>query len=123
MLRCRAPGYPGFVQRREHARYRLWFPVQIEAGGQVKVAINHNIGAGGMLVALCADLKIGEPVAMTFRLPPGDVERAVRGHIVRIEPNTEDPDGEWPFKVGVAFDELSPDLIPYIEDAVSRFGG
>ena len=54
------------MQRREHARYRLWFPVQIEAGGQVKIAINHNIGAGGMLIVLCAEMKIGESVSVTF---------------------------------------------------------
>ncbi len=110
------------MQRREHARYRLWFPVQIEAGGQVKIAINHNIGAGGMLIVLCAEMKIGESVSVTFALPPSGETRALRGHIVRIDPNTEDPDGEWPFKVGVAFEEVSPELIPFLEEAVARFG-
>jgi hypothetical protein len=116
-------GYHHVVQRREHARYKLWFPVQVQAGGQAKVAISRNIGAGGMLVALCADVKLGELVSITFRLPTGGEERTLRGTIVRLDPNTEDPDGEWPFKAGVAFDEVSQDLIPYLEDAVSRFGG
>jgi PilZ domain len=109
-------------RRREHARYSLWFPVQVEAGGEVKLAMNQNIGAGGMLVALCAELKIDEPVSITFRLPTGGEDRTARGRIVRIEPNTEDPDGEWPFKVGIAFDEVAPDLVPFLDDAVARFG-
>lgn len=111
------------MQRREYARYRLWFPVQVEAGGQIKIAMNQNIGAGGMLVALCADLKVGDIVSVAFRLPTGEAERTVNARVVRIEPNSEDPDGEWPFKVGIAFDEIAPDLIPYLEDAMSRFGG
>lgn len=111
------------VQRREHARYKLWFPVQVHAGGQAKIAINRDIGAGGMLVALCADVKVGEVVSVTFRLPTGGEERSLSGKVVRLEPNTEDPDGEWPFKAGVAFDEVAADLIPHLEDAVSRFGG
>lgn len=122
LRRKRVLGYARHVQRREHARYRLWFPVQIEAGGQVKVAINHNIGAGGMLIALCAELKVGEPVSVTLRVPPAGEERVLRGRIVRIDPNTEDPDGEWPFKVGIAFDQVSQELIPFLEDAVTRFG-
>ena len=97
--------------------------MQLNAGGQANLAINHNIGAGGMLVALCADVKVGEVVSVTFRLPTGGEERTVRGTIVRLDPNTEDPEGEWPFKAGVAFEEVSPDLIPYLEDAVARFAG
>lgn len=111
------------MQRREYARYRLWFPVQVAAGGQVNLAMNQNIGAGGMLVALAADLKIDDIVSVAFRLPTGEAERSVNARVVRIEPNSEDPDGAWPFKVGLAFDELAPDLIPYLEEAMARFGG
>ena len=110
------------MQRREHARYRLWFPVQVEAGGEIKLAMNQNIGVGGMLVALAADLKVDDVVALTFRLPNGESDRSVSGRVVRIEPNTEDPEGAWPFKVGIAFDEVAPDLIPFLEDAMARFG-
>lgn len=111
------------MQRREHARYKLWFPVQVHAGGQATIAINRDIGAGGMMVVLCADVKVGEVVSVTFRLPTGGAERTLRGRVVRLSPNAEDPDGEWPFKAGVAFDEVAPDLIAPLEDAVSRFGG
>jgi hypothetical protein len=103
-------------------RYRLWFPVQIQAGQTPKVAMNHNIGAGGMLMALASELTIGEPLVVTFRLPPGDVEHSLRGHILRIEPNSEDPEGGWPHRVAVAFDEFSPELLPLLEAAADRFG-
>jgi PilZ domain len=110
------------VQRRDHARYNLWFPVQLTAGGEPNLAINQNIGAGGMLLALRADVKVGDVVSVKFRLPTGGADRELQGRVVRIERNSEDPDGEWPFKVGVAFEDVSPDLIPLLEDAVARFG-
>ncbi|HEX2676972.1 MAG TPA: PilZ domain-containing protein [Polyangiales bacterium] len=111
------------MQRREHARYKLWLPVQMSAGGEAKLAVVHNMGAGGMLIALCAEVKVGEPVSVRFQLPTGDSQRELQAHIVHVERNAEDPDGEWPFKVGIAFDEVSSDLIPALELAVSRFGG
>jgi hypothetical protein len=110
------------VQRRDHLRYRLWFPVHLESTQAPKVAMNHNIGTGGMLMALASELAVGEPVVVTFRLPPGDVEHSLRGHILRIEANTEDPEGAWPHRVAVAFDEFAPELLPYLETAASRFG-
>jgi hypothetical protein len=125
LLGARGFGYSASVQRREHARYKLWFPVQLRIGGvgaAAKVGINHNIGSGGMLVAACADVTVGERVTVTFQLPTGGGLKELPGSVVRIERNTDDPDGEWPFKVAVAFDEVSPDLIPYLEDAVARFG-
>lgn len=111
------------MQHRDHVRYRLWFPVTLESGGATsKVAMTHNIGAGGMLMALSSELAVGEPVVVTFRLPPGDTEHSLRGHILRIEPNSEDPQGAWPHRVAIAFDEFAPELLPYLDDASNRFG-
>jgi hypothetical protein len=110
------------VQRREYERYRLWFPVQVAAGDPPKLAMNHNIGAGGMLMALSAELTVGEPVKVTFRLPSGDAEHSLQGRILRIEPNSEDPEGGWPHRVAVVFDEVAPELVPYLIDAVARYG-
>jgi hypothetical protein len=84
------------------------------------MAVNHNIGAGGMLIALSAELKPGTEVSVTFRLPPdGKEERRLTGQIVRIEKNEADPDGVWPYRMAVAFDQIATDLIPLLEKAVT----
>lgn len=114
------PGYDGAVQRRQHARYHIWFPVQIDSGDlSGAMAINHNIGAGGMLLALSAELGVGQEATVTFRLPPdGKQEQQMRGTILRIEKNPEDPDGVWPYRIAIAFDEISESLVPLLEKAV-----
>jgi hypothetical protein len=112
----------GVQQRREHTRHRLWFPVQLEAGGQARMAMTHNIGAGGMLMVLGTDLSVGESVRVTFRIPPGDVERVLQGTVSRIEPNAEDPEGAWPMRVAVVFENVDPELAPILEAAAAKFG-
>ena len=89
----------------------------------MRLAMNQNIGAGGMLIAMCADFKVGDLLSLTFRLPTGEGERSVKARVVRVEPNTDDPEGAWPYKVGLAFEEVAADLVPYLDDAQSRFGG
>ena len=121
-------GQPGVVyvgdvqQRREHTRHRLWFPVQLEAGGQARMAMTHNIGAGGMLMVLGTDLRVGETVRVTLRLPPGDVERVLQGTVSRIEPNAEDPEGAWPMRVAVVFENVEPELAPMLEEVAAKLG-
>ena len=110
------------MQRRRHARYQIWFPVQVYAGELTgAMAVNHNIGAGGMLIAVSAELKVESRVKVTFRLPPdGREERSMNGQILRIEKNLEDPEGVWPYRIAVAFDEIDPTLEPLLENAVNR---
>ncbi len=86
------------------------------------MAMNHNIGAGGMLMVLGADLRVGETVRVTFRLPTGDAEHHVQGTVLRIEPNAEDPEGSWPMRVAVQFDDVDAALEPMLETAAARFG-
>ena len=85
------------------------------------MAMNHNIGAGGMMMVLGADLSVGQSVRVTFRIPPGDVERQLQGTVLRIEPNEEDPEGSWPMRVAVAFDDIEPELAALLADAAARF--
>lgn len=86
------------------------------------MAMNHNIGAGGMLMVLGADLSVGQTVRVTFRIPPGEVERQLQGTVLRIEPNEEDPQGSWPMRVAVAFDDVEPELAKLMAEAVARYG-
>jgi hypothetical protein len=110
------------VQRRQHARYHIWFPVQIDSGDlSGAMAVNHNIGAGGMLIALSAELAVGQDATVTFRLPPdGKQEQRMRGTILRLEKNPEDPDGVWPYRIAIAFDDICESLVPLLEKAVLR---
>ncbi|HEX4352613.1 MAG TPA: PilZ domain-containing protein [Polyangiales bacterium] len=110
------------MQRRDHTRYQLWFPVQLESSAKPTVAMTHNIGAGGMLMALSRAIEVDELVVVTFRLPPpSGREYSLRGRVLRIESNSADPEGGWPYRIAVAFDEVAPELMPYLEDA-QRFG-
>jgi phosphoenolpyruvate carboxylase len=86
------------------------------------MAMTHNIGAGGMLMVLGSDLTVGESVRVTFRIPPGDVERVLQGTVSRIEPNAEDPEGAWPMRVAVVFENVDPELTPILEAAAAKFG-
>jgi hypothetical protein len=85
------------------------------------IAVNRDISAGGMLIALSARLELGAAVEVRFSVPTAnDGERVLRGKVVRIEDNTEDPDGMWPYRMAVAFDDTDPDLIPVLENAVNQ---
>lgn len=91
--------------------------------GEVRggLAVNHDIGPGGMLVALTADLEVGMPVRVTFALPGSpDPQREIRGVVGRIENNDEDPDGPWRHRVAVVFDELHPELEAALANVVER---
>lgn len=107
------------MQRRKHNRYELWFPVELRGECVQGAAVNHNISAGGMLIALSAQLQEGEPINVTFRMPPDlQQEVVVPGRIARVEHNRADPDGMWPYRIAVAFDEVDPELVPHLEAAI-----
>lgn len=122
MLGLDRPRYAALVQRRDHVRYQIWFPVQLGSDSQTKIAMTHNTSAGGMLVALASQLSVGELVVVTFRLPPGEIEHRLTGRVMRLEPNLRDPEGAWPYRAAIAFDEVSPQLQPCLEEAAARFG-
>lgn len=98
--------------KRNHKRYQLWLPVQYDAGEvEGGLAINRDIGQGGMLMAVTADLSVGQEVEVKIQLPPGNGEEfSLAGHIGRVEDNVDDPDGAWRHRVAVIFDELRPEL-------------
>lgn len=81
------------------------------------MAVNHNISAGGMLIAVSMQLDEGAEVSLSFRVPPDDVEHTLVGKVVRIEDNAADPEGMWPYRVAVAFDNVEPSLVPALEKA------
>lgn len=98
------------MERREHDRYAFWFPVQVETVSmQEGMGVSHDTSRTGILLALAAPLAVDADVTLTFRIPPDSPsEHRVRGRVVRVEPNAADPDGLWPHKVAVVFDEPQP---------------
>jgi len=108
------------VQNRGQARYQLWFPVQVVAGERGHVAMVHNSSTSGMLLAINSSIDIGETVELSFQLPSSPVEHRLTGRVTRIEPNSCDPEGAWPERIAVAFDEVSPQLAPYLEAAATQ---
>jgi len=42
--------------------------------------------------------------------------------VSRIEPNAEDPEGAWPMRVAVVFENVEPELAPVLEAAAAKFG-
>jgi hypothetical protein len=108
------------VQRRGHVRYQIWFPVQLDGVSQPKIAMTHNTSASGMLVAIASQLAVGEPVVLQFHLPPDGTEHRLSGRVMRIEPNAQDPEGTWPFRAAIVFDEVAEQLQPLLEEAAAR---
>ena len=115
------------MQNRGQARYQFWFPVQLVVRGRGDerghVAMVHNSSASGMLLAVNSALDaiiIGETVELSFQLPESPVQHRLTGRVARIEPNSCDPEGAWPERIAVAFDEVSPQLAPYLEAAATQ---
>ncbi len=109
------------MQRRRYGRYQLWFPVRVTGSGLDGMAVNHNVSASGMLIALSARLEVGAEVQLRFTLPAAHGgERMLRGSVVRIEQNAEDPDGMWPYRMAVAFEDPDPELVPLLEQAAGQ---
>ena len=102
-------------ERRQARRYALWIPVQVQAGDDVQMlAVSKNISWGGVLVIAGASLEAGERVHMTLQVP-GEDARELAVEIIRVEPNEEDPDGLWRYRLAVRFDETVSDLEPAFE--------
>lgn len=75
------------------------------------MAISHNASGRGMLLVTATTLQVGAQVHIVVQLPPeGSEERKVSGRVVRVDKNKDDPEGIWPHRVAVEFEEPVPDL-------------
>lgn len=98
------------VERRTHARYRVWFPVQVDAGslGTV-VGISRDASATGLRLDSNADVILGTPVRVRFRVSPHEQAQDVDATIVRVNRNRFG-DSDWPYQLAVQFDDPDPSL-------------
>jgi len=109
-------------ERRERARHEVWFPVRIDAAtiGE-HIAVTRDVSSGGVLLSSRSSLEAGTKVTISFKvLPDDEVEHQVVAHIVRVEPNPEDPDGLWPLRVALAFDHPVPELESALSQAEAK---
>lgn len=97
-------------------RYAVWFPLRMEAAGDVVLSITRDVSASGVLVVAAAEFEVGSTVKVTLAVPGSDSERVVSGTIVRVEPNEADSEGLWRHKVAVSFDEKVEQLDDVLEE-------
>ncbi len=65
---------------------------------------------GSMLVT-SSSLEEGERVRLFLRIPPdSEEEQEIAARVTRTEPNSADPEGLWPYRVAVEFDQPYPEL-------------
>lgn len=75
------------------------------------MAVSHNVSGRGMLLVTATTLEVGAPVHIVVQFPPeGEQERTVTGRVVRVERNKDDPEGIWPHRIAVQFDEPVADI-------------
>lgn len=82
--------------------------------------MTHNVGAGGMLLASSADLSPGQRLKVVFAVPSDGTQRELDGTVVRVEKNDDDPEGMWPNRIAIAFDQVSEELEPLLRAAAER---
>jgi hypothetical protein len=78
-------------------------------------AVSHDASDNGLLLVCSEAPEVGSTVRITFSIPPGgSVGVSVSATVVRVTKNDEDPDGLWPYKMGVRFDEPVEKLEAYL---------
>lgn len=107
------------MERRQHDRYRLWIPVDIDSeDGSTWPGVVHDVSERGALAVTSATFKVGVRVTVRFHLPPdGKRESRLVGEITRAGANAADPDSLWQKEIALQFDEPIPEL-----DALVRLG-
>lgn len=97
------------MSRRDQERYEMWIPVKVD---QLKegLAITHDASPRGALILTASTLEPGSKVEVSLKLPDNAVPRRVTGRVVRVEANEADPNGLWPHRMAVEFDEEVTDL-------------
>jgi len=104
------------MERREHRRRRFWLPVQVD-GLPTGFAVSHDASDNGLLLVCSETPEVGSAVRVTLLIPPGgSVEVTVSATVVRVTKNDEDPDGLWPYKMAVRFDEPVEKLEAYLAE-------
>lgn len=99
--------------------------MQVSADTLGALAMTHNVGTGGMLLASPATLEPGQRIQVTFVVPPAPGEsagapRVLDARVIRVDTNPEDPDGAWPNRIALEFDQVEDTLEPLLAGVAER---
>lgn len=85
--------------------YPLSFPVQIN-GGQLGTAVgrSRDASAKGLCADVNAEMTVGAPVRVRFRVSPRERPQDFDGTVTRIERN-DSAGSQWPYQLAVKFDQ------------------
>jgi hypothetical protein len=108
------------VEHRERERSRVWLPIRLRLDAGDTLAVTYDASDKGVLLLTAAELAVGARVTLTFELPGRDGsaasrERTATGRVLRAGANQEDPNGLWPHRAAVAFDQVVEGLGAEIE--------
>ena len=98
--------------------------MRIGTGEEHGLAISYDVSAKGLLLASPATLEVGDAIDVTFAVPGSeDEERSIKGTVVRVSKNEADPDGMWPNRLAVEFEEPIEDLGDVLKATSTRQSG
>ncbi len=97
------------MDQRKAQRFLVWFPVRIVGPGaendSAQLGVTHNLSEQGVLLASGRPLSAGDEICVAYKVSMADLtEKNVKGRIVRVDRNEEDPNGLWPYRMAVHFE-------------------
>lgn len=106
--------------RRQHERIETWFPVRMVVGSSTEaLGVAHDASRAAVRVSAARPLTPGERVQVTLSVVGAEKDQVVDGTILRLEPNSDDPEGLWPYRITICFDEPIPELEPLLQQGAS----
>ena len=120
-------------EQRQSERARVWLPLRLKSDADDTPAVTYDTSERGAMILAPRSFPVGTKVSVTFELPfsgggsggrseggePPTIHTAT-GLVVRAEPNVDDPNGLWPHRVAVTFDEPVPALVDWLHPGSKR---
>ncbi len=107
-------------EKRSYGRYALWFPVTIDISSRRVWAVCKDVSASGILISGTEELRVGDVVAIRFRVSPEGADKQLAGRIVRVEPPDDNPRSVWAHRMAIEFVEPDATLQALFAKASSR---
>ena len=109
------------MERREHARTRIWIPIEVTAPGVPPFyGVSRDLSRSGVLLSSAQGLGADTPISVKLTIPADKpLDRTVTGRVVRSGPNEDDPDGLWPIRIAIVFDEPIVEVDGLLDEVVA----